>query len=100
MKQKNSDHLTEVITLRFTNHDNQLIVKEAESQNIGRAEMIRKAWRDYLLQQSLTSKLNRLEQRLTKRTFEIVSAVAGIDEQERLIAMKKFKERLRKESTI
>lgn len=93
---KNGRNLSKPVTFRTTNHDYQMMIKEAEENNMGVPDIIRKAWSDYLLQQDISTKLSQLEQRLTRRNFEIVAAVANLDEQERRTALKAFKNQLRK----
>ena len=97
MKKKNTNNLSKAITIRITNDDYQNMIKQAEENCMGVPDIVRKAWRDFLLQQDIKSSLSQLEQRLTRRNFEIVVAVANLNDQERLIAMKTYKSKLRLE---
>ena len=100
MKQKNSkSSLTKVISLRITNHDFNLIAAEAEEKNIGNADVIRSAWHEHLNQQDLSTTIIALEHRLTKKVFEMVTAVAGLDDNERLLALKKYRSKMKGEAS-
>lgn len=98
-KNRKTKKYPEVVSVRFSSGDLNMITAEAEKANTSVADIIRKSWQEYLLQKNVNESLISLEQRLVRKTFEIVAAVAGIDDQERLIALKKFKSRLKQEAT-
>lgn len=98
MTQKRKKQIrSEVVSIRFPAGDFINITKEAEEKNTSIAEVMRGAWREHLLQRDIHDSLAVLEQRLIRKTFEIVSVVAGVDDQERLLAWKKFKVRMKQE---
>jgi len=94
-KKNNKEALSKVISLRISNHDFNLMANEAEAKNIGVPDVLRGAWSEHLSQQDLSTTLAVVEQRLVRTTFEVVCAVAGIDDHERLYALKKFRNRLK-----
>lgn len=98
-QKKINNSLTKVISLRLTKRDFNLISAEAEEKSIGNADVIRGAWLEHLDQQDLSIMLAGLEQRLTKKLFEIVTAVAGLDDSERLLALKKYKTKMKEEAS-
>ncbi|GGY61536.1 hypothetical protein GCM10011613_01170 [Cellvibrio zantedeschiae] len=99
MKHQNNDLLNQNINLRLTSYDFNLIAAEAEERGMGKADVLRAAWREHLNQREISSLLAGLEQRLTKKIFEILTAVAGLDDGERLLAIKKYKTRMNEGST-
>lgn len=89
-----SQNATKPVTVRLSMRDFHILARDAERNNTSIAEMMRIAWASYQQQENINDQLRELEQRMTKRTFEIVVAVAGLDEQERTQAMNKFKRQL------
>ncbi|HAA96533.1 MAG TPA: hypothetical protein DCE29_01470 [Alteromonas macleodii] len=97
MKGKHTKILSQNINLRLTRHDFHKIAQEAEDKGIGKADVLRLAWREYLHQKEVNLLLSGLEKRLTRKTFEIVSIIAGLDESERLNALQMFRKRVNQE---
>jgi hypothetical protein len=90
-----SSNATKALSVRFSLYDYQILLRDAEQNNVTIAEMIRISWRNYKHQEDINMKLRELEQRLNKRNFQIVAAVANLDDQERRIAIKKINNSLR-----
>jgi hypothetical protein len=97
MKQKNKETLKENINLRLTSYDFNLIAAEAEEKGMGKADVLRAAWQEHLNQKELSFLFAGLEHRLAKTVFEMVAAVAELDDNERLVAFKKYKNRMKDE---
>ena len=85
-----SSNVTKPVTVRFSLNDYNILLRDAEQQNVAIAEMIRIAWSNYKQQENIDVKLRESEQRMMKKSFEIVAAVANLDEQERRLAIKKI----------
>lgn len=94
-KKNNKEPLTKVLSLRVSTYDHHLMAAESEELGMGIPDVIRGAWREHLQQRDIDTALSKMEQRLTKRMFEIVVAVAGLDENERLLTLKKYRARLK-----
>jgi len=92
-----NSNITKPLTVRFSLHDYQILLRDAEENNVTIAEMMRIAWRSYKQQEDINMTLRELEQRLIKKNFEVVAAVANLDDQERRIARKKINNNLREE---
>ncbi|ELI5735569.1 hypothetical protein RRK63_004312 [Vibrio fluvialis] len=90
---KNKAHLR-VVTTRLDLGDYAALIEEAENQGSNPAQMMRTAWSSYKENQSINSRINELESRLTRKIFEIVVAVAGLSCHERKLAMKEVNKRL------
>ena len=86
---------TRPVTVRFSAADYQILVREAETNNVSVAEMLRKAWADHREKNNFQTSFELMERRITKKTFEIVSAIANLSDQQRIAAYKKFHENLR-----
>jgi len=82
--------LDKSVTVRFYPNDYNKLLQLAEQQNVSVAEVIRKAWKANEEQKDFAIKLLALEERLSKRNFEIVSAVANLDEQEKSLAQQRL----------
>ena len=93
-KKNKTEVLTKVVSLRISAHDFHQIVAESEERSMTIPDVLRGAWREHREQKNIDTALSKMEQKLTKRMFEIVSAIAGLDENERLLALKKYKARL------
>lgn len=87
--------LDKSVTVRFYPNDYNKLLQLAEQQNVSVAEVIRKAWEANEEQKDISIKLLALEERLSKRNFEIVSAVANLDEQEKYLAEQRLKNNLK-----
>jgi len=87
--------LDKSVTVRFYPNDYNKLLQLAEQKNVATAEMIRIVWAEYQNHTSFTFKLLELEERLSKRNFEIVSAVANLDEQEKYLAEQRLKNNLK-----
>jgi len=85
-----SSNVTKPVTVRFSLNDYNILLRDAEQQNVAIAEMIRIAWSNYKQQEDIDVKLRESEQRMMKKSFEIVAAVANLDEQERRLAIKRI----------
>ena len=92
-----SSNTTKPVTVRFSLNDYHILLRDAEQNNVAIAEMIRIAWNSHKQQEDINVKLRELEQRLMKKNFEVVAAVANLDEQERRIAAKKINKNLRED---
>jgi hypothetical protein len=92
---KKTKATTETVTARLPIADNAALTVEAERQGSNRSRILCKALSHYLEKQSIESRLAQLENRLTRRMFEIVSAVAGLSEEDRKQAMREAKQHLR-----
>lgn len=90
---------TRPVTVRFSTADYQILLAEAETNNVSVAEMLRKAWASYREQSNIQTRLDVTERRITQKTFEIVCAIANLSDQQRIAAYKKFQENLRGEIT-
>jgi len=86
---------TKTVTARLPIADNAALTAEAERQGSNRSRILCKALNHYLDHQSIESRLAQLESRLTRRMFEVVSAVAGLDAEQRAQAMREAKQHLR-----
>lgn len=95
MATNNNDKAQRAVTSRFTLGDYMAILAEAERTGSNPSQLIRKSWQVYQEQQQLDDRLAQLESRLTRRVFEIVSAVAGLSDTERQQAMAQAKQQLR-----
>lgn len=82
------------ITARFSISEYQKIEELAEKNGSNLAEVIREAWRSYKKQEDISKELEKLKGKLLKQTFEICSAVSGLDEDERVDAIAELRERL------
>ncbi|WP_076920533.1 hypothetical protein [Pseudoalteromonas sp. SK18] len=82
------------ITARFSITEYQRIEEVAEASGSNLAEVLREAWRSYKKKDDFSSDLQKLRVELLKQTFEICSAVAGLNEQERTEAITELKNRL------
>ena len=78
--------LDKPVTVRFYTNDYNKLLQLAEQQNVPVAEVIRRVWKANEKQKNISIKLLELEERISKRNFEIVSAVANLDEQEKNLA--------------
>jgi hypothetical protein len=87
----NTKATTEAVTTRLSIAARAALLQEAENQGSNPSRTLAKAWDHYREQQSIESRLARLESRLTRRMFEIVSAVAELDEEQRAKAMRDAK---------
>ncbi len=87
--------LDKAVTVRFYTNDYNKLLQLAEQQNVPVAEVIRRAWKANQEQKDISIKLLALEERLSKRNFEIVSAVANLDEQEKNLAEQRLKNNLK-----
>ncbi|MFT4803559.1 MAG: hypothetical protein ACI9YE_000753 [Psychroserpens sp.] len=91
MATKNNIKAQQAVTTRFTLGDYMNLLAEVERTGSNPSQMLRKAWHVYMEQQSIEVRLAQLESRLTRRTFEIVSAVAGLSETEKKEALQQAK---------
>lgn len=82
------------ITARFSITEYQRIEEVAEASGSNLAEVLREAWRSYKKKDDFSSDLQKLRIELLKQTFEICSAVAGLNEHERTEAITELKKRL------
>ncbi|EHY0954110.1 hypothetical protein NMT15_002448 [Vibrio cholerae] len=92
-----SSNTTKSVTVRFSLNDYFILLRDAERNNVAIAEMVRIAWNNHKQQEDINTKLRELEQRMMKKSFEIVAAVANLDDQERRIAAKKINKNLRED---
>lgn len=83
------------ISVRFSEFEYNMILKEAEENNMNSAEVLRRSRKAYIDNNDIEVRLLQLEARLTKKIFEIVSAIANIDEQEKIVATKKYHQSLK-----
>ena len=97
MANNTNSKLSRVITVRFSQADFHKIAQAAEERNSTTADVIRHAWQEYLTQKSIDSQLIRFEKQLMRKIFELVVAVAGLDETERLGALKAYKSKLKED---
>jgi hypothetical protein len=81
------------ITARFSISEYQRIEELAEENGSNLAEVIREAWRSYKKVHDLSRNLEVLQNSLLKQTFNICSAVAGLNEKERADALEELKDR-------
>jgi hypothetical protein len=90
---------TRPVTVRFSAADYQILVQDAEGNNVSVAEMLRKAWADHKEKNSFQASFELMERRISKKTFEIVCAIANLSDQQRISAYKEFQENLRGDFT-
>ncbi len=86
------------VTTRLNNSDHIALLAEAERLGSNPSQLMRTAWSDYQEKQSIDTRLGLLESRLTRRLFEIVSAVAGLTPTQRQEAMSEAKLNLRRDA--
>lgn len=91
MATNNNTKAQQAVTTRFTLGDYANLLAEVERTGSNPSQMLRKSWRVYMEQQSIEVRLAQLESRLTRRMFEIVSAVAGLSATEKKEAMQQAK---------
>jgi len=84
------NNLNKPVTVRFYPNDYNKLLQLAEQKNTSVAEVIRQAWAANEEQKDFAIKLLALEERLSKRNFEIVAAVANLDEQEKNLAQQRL----------
>ncbi|HGF3677448.1 TPA: hypothetical protein ACF4EV_002165 [Vibrio parahaemolyticus] len=82
------------VTTRLTVGDYAALQAEAESKGSNPAQILRLAWSQYLQNRTIENRLDRLESRMTRRVFEIVSVVAGLSQVERKEALAEVKKYL------
>lgn len=86
---------TQAVTTRLTTAARAALLEEAAKQGSTPSRLLAHAWDNCREQQSIESRLAKLEATLTRRMFEIVSAVAGLDAQQRAQAMQEAKQNLK-----
>ena len=91
----NNNNAMRAVTSRFSLSDYMALLAEAERTGSNPSQLLRQAWQVYQEQQQLDERLTQFESRLTRRTFEIVSAVAGLTETERKQAQAQVKQQIR-----
>jgi hypothetical protein len=91
----NSNAATEAVTTRLTAAARAALLEEAVKQGSNPSRILAHSWDHYREQQSIESRLAKLEATLTRRMFEIVSAVAGLDAEQRAQAMQEAKQKLK-----
>ncbi|MCG7813035.1 hypothetical protein MI353_09720 [Alteromonas sp. MCA-1] len=91
----NAKAATEAVTTRLTAAARAALLQEAEKQGSNPSRILAHSWDHYCQQQSIESRLAKLEATLTRRMFEIVCAVAGLDAEQRAQAMRDTKQHLR-----
>lgn len=91
----NNNNAMRAVTSRFSLSDYMALLAEAERTGSNPSQLLRQAWQVYQEQQQLDERLTQFESRLTRRTFEIVSAVAGLTETECKQAQAQVKQQLR-----
>tara|TARA_R110000744_G_scaffold73919_3_gene147744 strand:+ start:3684 stop:3998 length:315 start_codon:yes stop_codon:yes gene_type:complete len=84
------------ITVRVSRNQYTQIINEAEELKMNNSEFYRYLWESYNERKSLMIEINRLEKRLERRIFEIVSAVAELNEQEYLKAKHTYLSKIKK----
>ena len=91
MATKNKTKAQYTVSARFPLGDHMNLLAEAERTNSNASHVLRKSWHVFMEQQSIEVRLAQLESRLTRRMFEIVSAVAGLSATEKKEAMQQAK---------
>jgi hypothetical protein len=81
------------VTARFSIYEYQKIEELAEERGSNLAEILRESWRSYKKVHDLSRNLEALQNSLLKQTFDICSAVAGLNEKERAEALEELKSR-------
>ncbi|MDC5837946.1 hypothetical protein OPW33_01215 [Vibrio europaeus] len=94
MAKKNNNIAQHAVTTRLTVGDYAALRAEAEARGSNPSQVLRLAWSLYLENKSIESRIDRLESRMTRRTFEIVSVVAGLSQVERQEALSQVKKYL------
>ena len=94
MAKKKNNIAQHAVTTRLTVGDYAALRAEAEARGSNPAQVLRLAWSLYLENKSIESRIDRLENRMTRRTFEIVSVVAGLSQVERQEALSQVKKYL------
>ncbi len=94
MTKKKKTITQHAVTTRLTVGDYAALLAEAEVRGSNPAQVLRLAWSLYLENKSIESRIELLENRMTRRTFEIVSVVAGLSETERQDALSQVKRHL------
>lgn len=78
------------ITFRTSNHHYNRFIQAAEDNNMTLSAFIRYLSENHLALEDMNIKIDRLEKRLERRIFEMLSVIAGLDEQEHLKAKKTY----------
>jgi hypothetical protein len=91
MATNNNTKAQHTVSTRFTLGDYMNLLAEVERTGSNPSHVLRKSWHVFMEQQSIEVRLAQLESRLTRRMFEIVSAVAGLTETEKKEAMQQAK---------
>ncbi|MCZ5880132.1 hypothetical protein O4N73_20575 [Vibrio parahaemolyticus] len=94
MAKNKSNNAQHAVTTRLTVGDYAALRAEAETRGSNPAQVLRLAWGQYMENQRIESRLELLESRITRRTFEIVSVVAGLSPTERKEAISQVKKYL------
>ncbi len=97
-RSKRSPDTGRSITFRVTTHQYNLFARAAEEKNMSNSELGRLLIDDYINLKNMNFKIEQLEKRLERRIFEMVAAIADIDDQQRLQARKKYRSNLQPES--
>lgn len=95
---KSKSNTEKTITLRTSKHQFNRITQEAEAINMNNSAFTRWVVEQHINNKMINIELTRLEKRLERRMFEMVSAIAGLDEHERLKAKNKYLSNLKKEN--
>ncbi len=82
-------------SVRFSAHDSALVQEEIKRSGKNTSEYFRGIWKDNRAQKQFNKQLIELEQRLLDKTFEMVAAIAGLDEHKRALAKKAYITRLK-----
>lgn len=87
----------QLVSVRFSMTKYIEFLTFAEELKMNRSEFINHIYDLYKKKKGLDTDMTNLSKRLEKRMFEMVSAVAGLDEQERLKAKNKYLSNLKRE---
>lgn len=95
IRKYNSTLASTTFSVRFSAHDSVLVQEEIKRSGKNTSEYFRQIWKDNNTQKQLNQQLIELEQRLLDKTFEMVAAIAGLDDYKRALAKKAYITRLR-----
>ncbi|ARV71438.1 hypothetical protein [Vibrio campbellii] len=86
---------SKTFSVRFSANDTAVVEEDIERSGLNPSEYFRHLWEESKEQKNIQIQLNALEIRLLDRLFEMVSAVAGIDDRQRDLAKKAYQARLK-----
>lgn len=89
------DTKSKAFSVRFSANDTPQVEEDIERSGKNPSEFFRNLWEESNELKHLQAQLNALEIRLLNRTFEMVAAIAGLDDRQRDLAKKAYQTRLK-----